>query len=758
MKQIEGGENIPEHIKYMIISHNSSQFFSKFGLFFYTCNTYFYSVKALKYSEISVVFHSKKLTLRLKQTGEIIEIRKKIDFMIEQYMNKNKDVKRVIEIMIKEVLRHNPEISCFANLYSLNDNKYISLIKGYNYYNDIKLIPGYLIKVIVTKKEFYLNVDLRSTILSQLSAQAIIQSYSKYPGYQDDIKSFIINKKVKTPFNKVYKVVNILFEKTVNNTTVNYKNQTKTLFNSYKELGYNLNKNGLVLQVKKKDKSHIENIPAEISFIVGLNEELKTDSGVVKGMQKEMLTPDKRLHLIEHIHKLMNEKREKIHKLFPDDNNKENEIRLISSKDLLLSYGITLVNINKNENLSGKIMRKPVLLSANSNNTNVKKPFKILSSVPISASFICHNENVAVAQKMIDTIKLAHQAYGLSIKCIDKKALNSEDPKKWIKEIKLSWESSKYNIIIILIDDYLDNLGFYNKLKLNCNEKEGIITQFIKVKNTFKNLMDIMSNILLQINFKIGGFSYIVQMKYFNQNPNFLIIGLDISNECISTVSNLNQNFTKYYSNKQKIKEPKSQILSNVEASIISFYLENKKYPENVVVYKQGKIVEGIEDIFRENLIDVGNFNNVKDDESGDVGTVVNKKFNGKFAYITVNSRSSLKFFISNKNSDGAFNSIYNNPEEGLIVTELNEEPNNFQFYLQANKVFKGTATPTKYNVRFSNLDCDKFLLKLTYDLCWIYANWKGPIRIPAPLKYAEKLSQNNTFLNESLSKSLSYI
>jgi argonaute-like protein implicated in RNA metabolism and viral defense len=33
-------------------------------------------------------------------------------------------------------------------------------------------------------------------------------------------------------------------------------------------------------------------------------------------------------------------------------------------------------------------------------------------------------------------------------------------------------------------------------------------------------------------------------------------------------------------------------------------------------------------------------------------------------------------------------------------------------------------------------------LYELTYKLCYMYSNWQGPVKVPSPLKYAEKLSQ----------------
>jgi hypothetical protein len=60
-------------------------------------------------------------------------------------------------------------------------------------------------------------------------------------------------------------------------------------------------------------------------------------------------------------------------------------------------------------------------------------------------------------------------------------------------------------------------------------------------------------------------------------------------------------------------------------------------------------------------------------------------------------------------------------------------------------------------------LNCPELIIKLTYDLCHIYSNWQGTVRIPNVLKAAEKLSKMTakyTFaeLNEKLEKGQAYL
>jgi len=98
-----------------------------------------------------------------------------------------------------------------------------------------------------------------------------------------------------------------------------------------------------------------------------------------------------------------------------------------------------------------------------------------------------------------------------------------------------------------------------------------------------------------------------------------------------------------------------------------------------------------------------------------------------------------LKFFEKTKQGN---NINYSNPASGFVICDQVTDSDIFEFYMQPQVVTQGTATPTNYHVAYGNLKLDRPILDLTYGLCFGYANWQGPVRVPAPLKLAEKLSK----------------
>ena len=88
---------------------------------------------------------------------------------------------------------------------------------------------------------------------------------------------------------------------------------------------------------------------------------------------------------------------------------------------------------------------------------------------------------------------------------------------------------------------------------------------------------------------------------------------------------------------------------------------------------------------------------------------------------------------------------------------------NFFEFYIQPQEVTQGSATPTCFHVAYGNLNFPEMIPKFTYDLCHIYSNWQGTVRIPNVLKCAEKLSKMSAKymkgeLNPNLSLGQAYL
>ena len=232
-----------------------------------------------------------------------------------------------------------------------------------------------------------------------------------------------------------------------------------------------------------------------------------------------------------------------------------------------------------------------------------------------------------------------------------------------------------------------------------------------------------------------------------------MIIGVDSSHikghrTGMAMVATINTSFTNFYNKELIIEEANKEklqfgISGFIKEALVEYEKFNKKLPKGIIIYRQGVSLQQ-KDYLK---IEVENIQKVCDE---------NKVL---YYYILVNTKTTYKFFEIKKTKE----SKYKNPEGGLLVLDGVTNRNFFEFYIQPQKVTGGSATPSCYHVAYGNLDFPEIIPKLTYDLCHLYSNWQGAVRVPHVLKSAEKLSKMTAKytlgeLNEKLKFRQSYL
>ena len=205
-----------------------------------------------------------------------------------------------------------------------------------------------------------------------------------------------------------------------------------------------------------------------------------------------------------------------------------------------------------------------------------------------------------------------------------------------------------------------------------------------------------------------------------------MVIGVDSSHikgkrTGVAMVATINDSFTDFYNKEEIIKEENKEqlqfcISSFIEQAIVAYNKKNKIAPKGIVIYRQGVSLQQKEFLKT---------------EIQQIDTVCKTK-NILYYYILVNTKTTFKFF--EKSNKG-----YSNPGSGLLVIDGVTNRNYFEFYIQPQEVTQGSATPTCFHVAYGNLDFPEMIPKFTYDLCHIYSNWQGTVRIPNVIKAAAK-------------------
>ena len=631
--------------------------------------------------------------------------------------------KQFIELLIKDILYSNPKLEFYKGFFVINtDKKTIETDKiSINFY------PGFTTSFMETDSGNYLNVTLKNKIIQSDTVLDYLSSY-KYENKsnQNFIKEQLIGRGFKVSYAKRnYHIDDILFDRSPKTQTFISNGKTLKL-SDYYEKEYKIkikNVNQPLILVRKKDNNgDVKNlffIP-ELCYLSGLEDEDTKNGQFMKELAKlTKLEPNERI-----------QKTNEFIKLLEDSTKDKNHPEKLSAKEKSELYGIKVEPLN--ELFTAYYMKETKLLGGNKKEVHSNdRTFPVLEKKNMT-NWICFYEksNYDDAENLFNTLSKASKAYGLKINEPEWIEMpNKSKAKDWTETADeyFNKDENKYDFAIFLLGK---NDFIYPQLKKHSLCTNGYVSQVIKTRSIQKKgAMSVCSKILLQINAKLGGISYKAIVDKEIKDRKLMVIGVDSSHISgkrtgVAMVATINDSFTDFYNKEEIIEEKKRQqlqfcISSFIEESIVVYNKENKNYPKGIVIYRQGVSLQQKE--FLKNEIQ-------------QIDQVCKTK-NLLYYYILVNTKTTFKFFEKTKN-------VYTNPGSGLLVIDGVTNRNFFEFYIQPQEVTQGSATPTCFHVAYGNLDIPEMIPKFTFDLCHIYSNWQGIVRIPNVIKAAEKLSK----------------
>lgn len=673
-------------------------------------------------------------------------------------------IKQIYELIVKEILKANPALEIYRDLLVKKDeSKQVSSQR-----NKVDFYPGFKTSLVYTVDGTFLNVSIKNKILSSATCWEIIKDKEKAKMSQDELREYFVGRQIKTTYTKkTYTIEDVSFDKTPTNTTFNREGKSMTLVNYYK-VAHNITLKDVrqpLFIIKKEDKQTGQQIALyfipELCKLAGIDDSVAKDGKFMQSLAAyTKLRPEERIEKTNEIFNLMNERNRKT---IVDRKTGKEISKLKSPAELKSLYQLDIAPADKNK-FSAQFMSVPKIISKNkSYSTDERKPFPAAATKDFT-KWICvyHKENFDDANTFLKSLQQASKAYGIKVADPEWVEMTSTNAKDWTSQVE-SYNPNQQQFVVFLLDNYIDKL--YKQLKTHSLVSAGYISQVVKPESLRKNAMSVCSKILLQINYKIGGASYNVDFDKSVSSKKMMIIGVDSSHIAgkrtgVAMTATMNKEFTSFYNKIDIIPEQKKEQLIYCVSSFIKeaisryFVLHNKsELPSHIVIYRQG--VSREQKTFLKEEVDMinGLLNGTSDDN-------LLKGNNIPYYYILVNTKTSFKFFEEQKSYN---RTNYNNPNPGLLVMNQVTDPNFFEFYIQPQMVTGGTATPTLYHVAFGTMTEPEIIPKLTFDLCHLYANWQGAVRVPGPLKNAEKLSKitakyTKGELHDRLRNSLAYL
>ena len=682
-------------------------------------------------------------TSKLHRDGEVeytIKIQPKAT---ERTINQNdisKDPlsKQFIEILIRDILHGNPNLEFYKGLFVLKSEKKVIESK----YGSVNFYPGYTTSFMETEGGNYLNVTLKNKILS---TETVLQ-YLKDFNYTDkknhqEIKDNLIGRSFKVKYaKKNYVIDDILFDRSPKDQQINYDGKSINLMEYYKKR-YDINiqnpNQPLILVIREgpqEQKVKLYFVP-ELCHLAGLDDDFLKDREFMKKLAEfTKLKPADRIRKTnEFLSLLMEEKKQ--------GNN-------LSAKEKSIKYGIEVTPLDQKH--KAYIMKETVLLGHKNTIIPSKGQFDVLSKKPMT-KWIClyRKSNYNDADKLYKTLNKASRGYNLAIAEPEWVEMGDRDNAKiWVDTANDYMKGNQYQFAVFLLDK---NDRIYTPIKKASLCTCGYISQVVKVSSLGRNEMSVCSKIILQINAKLSGVSYMAKLDNNVKERKLMIIGVDSSHikgkrTGVAMVSTINTSFTNFYNKEQIFTEEKNEqflfcVGGFIKEAIAQYSKFNDgKLPGGIIIYRQGVSLQQKEFLTNE----VKNIQAACDEHKI------------LYEYILVNTKTTYKFFETKKNG-------FENPQPGLLVLNGVTSRNFFEFYIQPQQVTGGSATPSCYTVAYGNLGFPEIIPKLTFDLCHLYSNWQGPVRVPHVLKSAEKLSKmtakyTQDEMNENLSKGQAYL
>jgi hypothetical protein len=402
---------------------------------------------------------------------------------------------------------------------------------------------------------------------------------------------------------------------------------------------------------------------------------------------------------------------------------------LPSAKDKTNTYGFDIKPVT--ENFTAYYMKEPALTAGGNKSISAKdKVFKILRPVQMKDwLFLYEKHNYNDAENFWNNLQKASKGYGISISEPEWVEMNdgTYNSFDWTETVNDYRKKFQYQFVLFFLDR---NDKIYKDLKKHSLTEKGYISQVVKVFSVKKNTLSVCSKILIQLNNKLGGETYKVNFGNYLNKLNIMAVGVDSSHipkrTGVAMVATVNNSFTEMFNSEEIIdevnnKEQLQYCVAKFLKDAVKTYTKKVGSIDGIVIYRQGVSLQQKEFLEKEEL-QIDKFC---------------KENKIRYYYILVNTKSTYKFFETDKNQ-----TQFANPSAGFLMFKEVTNPNLFEFYMQPQQVTGGSATPTCYNVHCGDLNQPEMIMYLTYGLCQMYANWQGPVRVPNVLKNAEKLSK----------------
>jgi len=624
-------------------------------------------------------------------------------------------------------------------------------IRQYN----LGIWPGYVTAVDRFEGGLLLQCDLSFRVLRNETVRDALVSIGKKGGdIRSESEKALLGASVLTRYNNMsYKIDEIYWDKTPNDTFTNAKGEDISFMDYYKnQYGIEVldpKQPLLVSRAKKKGLSEGEVdriiclIP-EFCLMTGLTDAMRADFKIMKEVANiTRVTPQARASGIDKFVKRVTENPE--------------------AYKLLTNWGLRIepqptqlqARVLDPETLHFGKGRKEVIGPRGDWNRSATS--SVLTPVDLKKwAFLFWDRNKTQAQAFCKSMQDVAKRMGIQIATPKIVGLPDDRTDSYIKNLRSLLDPSVQMVMTLVPQQKSDRYAAIKKL---CCVENPVPSQVICLKtiSNEKRLQAVAQKVVLQMNCKLGGELWGCHTPF----SKLMVVGIDVfhdksrkSGSIAGVVSSINDSLSRYYSTVAMQKQGQ-EIVDALKVALMESLLQyadtNNCWPETLIVFRDGVSDSQMDTVAKYEATQFLNTlraadRNVSDLDSTSSSNSLNTKFlkrlpadyNPQFAYVVVKKRISTRILLKKGPN-------YENPPPGTVLDHTVTNFNFKDFFLVPQAVTQGTVTPTHMVVVQENAHSGKKfqpddIQKLAYKLTHMYFNWPGTVRVPAPCQYAHKL------------------
>jgi aubergine-like protein len=254
-----------------------------------------------------------------------------------------------------------------------------------------------------------------------------------------------------------------------------------------------------------------------------------------------------------------------------------------------------------------------------------------------------------------------------------------------------------------------------------------------------------VSNIIRQINIKLGGESYKVELP--KEVPaNTMFVGIDVCHfgrdSIVGFYSNANTTLARCYCDtapQKKGKEIISILVPFYKKALDTYFKDHNKLPEYILIFRDGVGNRQRRQIISLELPQV--LEAIKSYKAG---------YNPNITLVIANKRIHQRFFKEHLGT-------ISNPVPGTIVDDFVTEKNIVNFFLISATSRVGTVRPSNYYIAYNDKKSitAEVIQKVAFATACMYYNGGGPVKVPAHIHLADKKANLMSILNGASNEKL---